>query len=243
MDNRNMDRALDIVSKLMTGEEIHQKNGSSTALYQEYMENSEVYDLVKTILKKLNLSIYEYNDGLYVTAGDSNRVFGYSNEELRKTLGVRLNRELYLCYFVIFELVTLFYRDSGTYTYLEYVKLEDIIHAVDGALAHVTDQMEVLVQDELEENSFRTLAMLWGDMPIATAEEGGIVRAARNSKTGYVKMVLNFLISQGLILEAEDRYYPTGRMKALTENYFEEYKGRLYEIMSGRKEETEDAPY
>lgn len=243
MDNRNMDRALDIVSKLMTGEEIRQKDGSNTALYQEYMENSEVYDLVKTIMKKLNLSLYEYNDGLYVTAGDSNRVFGYTNEELRKTLGVRLNRELYLCYFVIFELITLFYRDSAAYTYLEYIKLEDIIHAVDGALAQVTEELNVLVEDELEENSFRTLAMLWGDMPIATAEEGGTIRAARNSKTGYVKMVLNFLVSQGLLVEAEDRYHPTERMKALVENYFEEYKGRLYEIMSGKKEETEDAPY
>lgn len=241
MDNRNIDRALDVVSKLMTGEELHRK-GSNSVLYEEYMENSEVYDLVKRILGKLNLSLYEHNDSLYVTAGDHNRVFGYTNEELRKALGVRLNRELYLCYFIIFELITLFYRDSGTYTYLEYVKMEDIIHAVDGALAYVTENMEVMVMNELEENSFKTIAMLWGDMPIATAEEGA-VRAARNSKSGFTKLVLNFLTAQGLLAEAEERYYPTGRMRALVENYFDEYKGRLYELMSSKKEERDDASY
>lgn len=55
--------------------------------------------------------------------------------------------------------------------------------------------------------------------------------AARNSKTGFVKMVLNFCVSQGLLMEAQSRYYPTDRFKALIENYFDEYKGRMAEIM------------
>ena len=58
-----------------------------------------------------------------------------------------------------------------------------------------------------------------------------MLRAARNSKTGFVKMVLNFCVSQGLLMEAQSRYYPTDRFKALIENYFDEYKGRMAEIM------------
>ena len=72
MENRNLDKALDIVSKLITGENVSER-GENAALYQEYNNNAEVYDIVHMSLKKLNLNIYEYNNGLYVSAGDNNR--------------------------------------------------------------------------------------------------------------------------------------------------------------------------
>ena len=106
MENRNLDKALDIVSKLITGENVSER-GDNAALYQEYNNNAEVYDIVHMSLKKLNLNIYEYNSGLYVSAGDNNRVFGYSNEELRNVLGLRVNKELYLAYFIIYNIITL----------------------------------------------------------------------------------------------------------------------------------------
>ena len=104
MENRNLDKALDIVSKLITGENVSER-GENAALYQEYNNNAEVYDIVHMSLKKLNLNIYEYNNGLYVSAGDNNRVFGYSNEELRNVLGLRVNKELYLAYFIIYNII------------------------------------------------------------------------------------------------------------------------------------------
>jgi sensor histidine kinase YesM len=167
-------------------------------------------------------------------------VFGYTNEELRKILGVRLNRELYLCYFIIYIVMTRFYTDSGTYTFVEYIKAEDIIQGVTEALSHITSQLQVLVTEEIEEESFRMMAMLWGDMPVMTGDEQSILRSARNSQAGYVKRVLNFLVDQELLAEAEGRYYPKDRLRAVIENYFEEYKGRLYQIISG-KGESDDA--
>ena len=126
MENRNLDKALDIVSKLITGENVSER-GENAALYQEYNNNAEVYDIVHMSLKKLNLNIYEYNNGLYVSAGDNNRVFGYSNEELRNVLGLRVNKELYLAYFIIYNIITEFYSDTMSSTYAEFIRLEDII--------------------------------------------------------------------------------------------------------------------
>ena len=100
MENRNLEKALDIVSKLITGEELTER-GDNSSLYQEYNNNAEIYDIVHMSLKKLNLSIYEYNNGLYVSAGENNRVFGYTNEELRKELGIKVNKDLYMAYFVM----------------------------------------------------------------------------------------------------------------------------------------------
>ena len=59
MENRNLDKALDIVSKLIMGEQISESKDNSQ-LYQEYNTNAEVYDIVHMSLKKFNLNIYEY---------------------------------------------------------------------------------------------------------------------------------------------------------------------------------------
>ena len=229
MENRNLEKALELISDLIQGEE-------NPVLYEEYVSNSEVYRLTSMIAKKLGLSIYEYQNHLYMTSGEHNRVFGFTNEELKKTIGVRLNRELYLCYYVIYTIMMQFYQDSATYSYIEYVKIDDVIQAVDKGLAAVVSQIEVLVLSEIEENSFKTLALMWEDLPMITTEESTVRRAARNSKIGYVKMVVNFMVNQRLLLEAEERYYPTMRFRALIENYYTEYQGRLYELLNGKEE-------
>ncbi len=231
MEERDLDKALDLVSKLLIGEEVNKSHRENLALYEEYVSNADVYDCVHRILKRLNLSLYEYKEGLYVTAGEKNRVFGYTNEELKKALGIRLNRELYLCYFIIYNMITCFYHDSAGYTYTEYIKVEDMIRVVDESLQGVLKKIEVLLLNEVEENSFRQLALIWEDLPAASAEDP-VFRAARNSKAGYVKLVCNFLCAQKLLLETQERYYPSERLRALVEDYFEEYQGRLHEIMS-----------
>lgn len=241
MDSRNLDYAMDIVTKLLNGEEISRANKENISLYEDYNGNGEVYDLVQAFLKKMNLKIYEYNYGLYVTAGENNRIFGFSNEELKKALGVKLHKELYLCYYIMYQVVTHFYAETTAPNYVEYIRIEDVIRSVDASLNSMLNELNILVQGEIEENSFRALALLWSDLPLTTGGELEGIRAAKNSKTGFVKLVFNFLVSQKLLLETEDRYYPKERLKALIENYFEEYQGRLYEIMMGK--ENPDAAY
>ncbi|MBQ2472979.1 MAG: hypothetical protein II512_01745 [Lachnospira sp.] len=234
MENRNLDKALDIVSKLIQGENVSEK-GTNATLYQEYNTNAEVYDIVHMSLKKFNLNIYEYNNALFVGPKENNRVFGYSNEELRAKMGLKLNKELYLAYFVIYNVITLFYTDTVSSTYAEFVRLEDIIANVEKTSLSIIDKSAGLIMDEIEENSFKQIALSWDELPAATIEDQSGLRAARNSKAGFVKIVVNFLISQELLVESQDRYYPTDRFKSLIENYFDEYRGRFSEIMNGEE--------
>ncbi|SEF70104.1 DUF6063 family protein [Lachnospira multipara] len=234
MENRNLDKALDIVSKLIQGENVSEK-GANATLYQEYNTNAEVYDIVHMSLKKFNLNIYEYNNALFVGPKENNRVFGYSNEELRAKMGLKLNKELYLAYFVIYNIITLFYTDTVSSTYAEFVRLEDIIANVEKTSLSIIDKSAGLIMDEIEENSFKQIALSWDELPAATIEDQSGLRAARNSKAGFVKIVVNFLISQELLVESQDRYYPTDRFKSLIENYFDEYRGRFSEIMNGEE--------
>lgn len=242
MDNRNLEKAVDIFGALVSGEEISRNSGKNIELYEEFTENAEVNNIVDVMLRRLNLKLYEYKDSIFVTAGDHNRLFGYSNEELKKNMGIRLNKELYLAYFIIYKIITGFYNSSGSYTYAEYVKLEDIISSVDSSLSNIIANLNVMVRDEIEENSFKMLGILWAELPIVGSDDNSVVKASRGSKVGFVKMVFNFLISQGLFLESEERYYPKERFKAIATNYFEEERGRLYEILN-REEVDENAPY
>ena len=234
MTNRNLEKALDIVSALITGKTVDNK-GENASLYEEYQNNSELYDMAQTILKKMNLELYEYNYGLYISPGENNKTFGYTNEELKKAIGVKLNRELYLCYFIIYNIITRFYNDSGNYTYVEYVKQEDVIASVDSTLSGIIGNLSILALDEVEAGSFKELALVWEDMPVVSSEDVSI-RASRGSKSGFVKLVFNFLTSEGLMLESEGRYYPKDKFKALIEHYFDQYKGRLYEILRGEED-------
>lgn len=236
MEQKNLDKALDIVSKLIIGEAVNEK-GENASLYQEYSSNAEVFDIVHMALKKMNLYVYEYHNSLFASPGENNRIFGYTNEELKKEIGVKLNKELYLSYFVIYNTITEFYSDSSNYTYSEFVRIEDIIKNVDASISGIIDKSTGIILDEVEENSFKQIALVWDELPVTTSEDSSGMRAARNSKAGFVKMIFNFLTNQELFVEAQERYYPTDRFKALVENYFDDFKGRLAEIMSAKGEE------
>ena len=231
MDSRNLEKALELYAKLIAGENVSKVEGKNSRLYEEYNENPEVYEILNVMLKKLNLSIYEYEESLFVTAGQGNRVFGYQNEELKRAMGVRLNKELYLCYFIMYQVLLSFYSDSATISYKEYVKLEEIATRVTESIRSVKENMQVLIQAEVEEDSFLDIALLWDEVPYALD-----VRASKASKAGYVKLVFNFLKSQELFLENNERYYPTKRFRALAERYFEENRGKLYELFGGKQD-------
>ena len=233
MEERSLDKALDIYSALITGQEVSRSNQDTIDMYEEYYSNSAVYDITNRLVKKLNLNIYEYNESIYVTAGEGNRVFGYTNEDMKRQLGLRLNKELYMVYFIMYNALLSFYQDSASYQVKEYVKQEEILESVSSYLMAITKDLSIYSMDDLEADSFKTIALLWDELPAVTSDDKDKNRASRASRTGYVKLTFNFLVAQKLFLEVEDRYYPTDRFKALVENYFEEYKGRIYKALGG----------
>lgn len=221
MEKRNLDKALDIVSALLLGEQVS-LTGSNASLYEEYSHNGEVYDVLTSILKKMDINLYEYNNSLFISAGTNNRVFGFSNEELKRLMGLRLNKELFLVYFIIFCTITEFYHDSQNSTYLEFIRIEDVIKSVNAQVLTMIDHSKGIVTDEADGDSIKAMALLWDELPDVSVEDKQNGRAARNSHLGFVKLTFNFLVSQGLFNEMEDRFYPTDRFRAIAQNYFEE---------------------
>ena len=122
----------------------------------------------------MNLDIYGYNNGLYVSAGENNHIFGYSNEQLRQELGIKVNKDLYMAYFVIYNTITEFYSDTVSSTYAEFVRVEDVIKNVDDTLMGVIDKRNGFIKNEIEENSFKQIAISWDELPVSTVSENGI---------------------------------------------------------------------
>lgn len=228
MEMKNLEKAMDIYAKLVTGEEIR-RGGANGGLYDEYYGNAEVYEIVGVLLKKLNLNLYEYKESLFLSAGEGNRIFGYTNEELRKHMGLRYNKELYLCFFIIYEILLTFYSDSASYQFKEYVRLEDVMEEVGKALAVFTKDLVVYDMEEEQQESFQAVALLWDELPASTGEDE--VRASRASRAGFVKSTFNFLVGEKLFVELNKRYYPTERFQAIVEHYFEEYRGQIYDAL------------
>jgi len=240
MEQKSLEKATELLAALLVGEPVEAKNGKNTGLYEAYHESGEVSDALELMLKKLNLRVYEYNYGLYVAVGEKNRVFGYSNEDLKRMMGLRLNKELYLCYYLIYQAAALFYQDSATYNYREYIKLEDLLEAVNHGLSGMVSELHRFANETPEETSFKALAISWDELPVIANEDTQGVRAGRGSKSGFAKLVFNFMVSQGLFTEVGERYYPTNRMHALIRRYFEEEKGRLYELQLRSSKGGED---
>ena len=231
MEMKNLEKAMDIYASLVMGEEI-KRGGSNGGLYDDYYGNAEVYEIVGIILKKLNLNIYEYKESLFLSAGESNRIFGYTNEELKKSMGLRYNRELYLCYFIMYEILLAFYSDSASYQFKEYIKIENIMEEVSKALSVFTKDIAVYDLDEEKQESFRAVALLWDELPASTGEDQEDIRASRASRASFVKLTFNFLVGENLFVEVNRRYYPTERFKAIVEHYFEEYRGQIYDALN-----------
>ena len=110
-------------------ESISAKDKETSELYNSFYSDSEVYDITG-LLKRLNLKLYEYNESIFVTAGHGNKVFGYTNDDLKRMLGLRLNKELYLVYFIIYEALLQFYKTSDTYQVKDYIRVDELIEAV-----------------------------------------------------------------------------------------------------------------
>lgn len=196
---KSLEKALDIYSTLITGQEVSRSNADTRELYEEYYGNQAVYDITNRLMKKLNLNVYEYEDSIYITAGDGNRIFGYTNDDMKRLLGLRVNKELYMVYFIMYNALLSFYQDSASYQVKEYVKLSDMLEQVSSYLSRITSDLSVYSMSELEEDSFKTIALLWDELPAVTSDDKDKNRASRASRIGYIKLTFNFLVAQKLL--------------------------------------------
>ena len=231
-----MEKALDIYSVLATGRSLSASDKETAELYNAFYSDSEVYDITTGLLSRLNLNLYEYNESLFVTAGSGNKVFGYTNDDLKKILNLRLNKELFLVYFIMYVALLQFYKASDTYQIKEYIRTDELLEAVTQEMGRISGSTDVYSDDDLNDSSFKAVSLLWDSLPPMISEDKDRTKASRGSRVGYVKLTSNFLVSEGLFLQVDDRLYPTDRLHAIAENYFEDNGSAIRDALTRIRE-------
>lgn len=220
-NNEQLQQALKITNQLLENKSISFKSDSD--LYELYVSDMSIQELVYTILTSYGLTLIEYRKALYVSPGIDNTLFGYKNEELRQAMNLETNKELYLCYFIMYTIMTVFYKESAFTTYKDYITSTEIVDRVDATLQSMS--LETL-RDE-ETYSFTAIKEFWGNlsqMSLHQSEENLESLRRTQSQFYFVTRSLHFLVGQGLLLrnEIERNYVPSEKFKALIAHYFDD---------------------
>ena len=142
--------------------------------------------------------------------------------------------ELYLVFFITYHALLYFYKSSDTYQVREYVRVDEVINSVTQDLRKVLG--DAAIAEDHTENSFKSIASLWEGLPPFLNEDRDRNKASRGSRYGMTKLTFNFLMNEKLFVNVDDRFYPTDRMHALAENYFEENRSLIQEYLEQERD-------
>lgn len=215
--------ALEILKVLLQGDEV--SKSKNVHLYEKYKHSTDVEEMLHYVSGQLDLRVYWGRDKLFVCPEVGSRLFGWSNEELRNRISyVSKNEELFLGYFIIMTLITLFYREAYPDTPRVYVNVSELIESVGGRFD------KLLKMDDLEtisvENNFNFVEICKVWRGLADAREG--VSSGKNDKVNFVESICRFLEGEKLInFDKEQRLlYPMDRFKTIIWQYYEDRDNR-----------------
>ncbi|MEA1961628.1 MAG: DUF6063 family protein [Bacillota bacterium] len=221
-DTEELDIAIEIIKELLSGSDVGEESNSH--LYNSYRNNNKVYDYVNLLTEKFNVILCPYNNQLFVTIGSNNKVWGYTNEEIRKQMtGVNNVEQQNMVYFIIMTLITLFYPESNADTSISFLPIPKITTAVDEKINALIGLGDLdVISEELSYN-FKQVAGFWNAKPFSGNEDLSAPPTARVSdKNALVSTACNFLADHKLLIaqSGTNLYYITDRFKAIIYNFF-----------------------
>lgn len=196
--------ALQIFLELAKKGELHAEEYPQ--MVQTYKTDLEVQGLLTNIIEPMaDVKILESLYVLYLSPNLDNRFFGYTNEELRQRMGLSVNRELYLAYFIILSLLAMFYgEDSLSEVSRTYVTVGDLEQFVSERLKSISTAPELPdLEKELEIN-LQSSVELWQDMPEYDPDLKALRRSTKN-RISFILKVAKFLEEDGLAHVEQDR--------------------------------------
>lgn len=237
-----MKKALEIFAILINGENINESFNND--LYNEYRLNSSIQIDLEEIINVFDLNLYSYDQaGLFVSAGVDNKVFGFTNDELKSILKLKRNEQLYLCYFIIYSTVMFFYIQSGFKTNVRYIKSFQVVDKVEEKLMAIQNKDN----EDNTDKSFKILYKIWSNLPLSNTANKDKINEDENSidsKIGFVNKTLKFMVSHGLISKDKDmkNYVPTPKLEAAIDSYFNErdVKNSLMELLDDDQKNDKD---
>jgi len=196
------------------------------------IEDPEVSQALGILEEEAGIMLLRSGDTLYYTPKTDNRLFGFNNEELRKSMNLSNNTELYTVYIIMLSIIIKFYNGEN-YN----VKCRMLLK-VEELERYITSKIQVFSERENrekeEENlgfNFSTVTSFWLELP---AYDEKITSYSRSSGTrvSFIYKTLNFLRDQGLVNVANDNeIYTTEKLDIMSTAYYPE-SNRKKELLS-----------
>ena len=238
----NIDIALEIVNTLIQNKKISKSENED--LYNAYTKMTEVGNLTDRIAEKMGFNIYRFDNTLNLCVMLDNKVFGYTNDELKQKVKLlNKNEDIYLMYFIILTIIVCFYRESGLNSPRSYLNLDELLETVNIKIQSLVKEDIERVSKENDYN-FLDIKKVWERLPDGRED---ITSVGKNDKISFVKLILRFMQDEQLIYFDDERQIIsiTTRFKAIVYYYFEnskENKNQLLEYVY-RLGGEEDATY
>jgi hypothetical protein len=219
-----LDSSFEIFNALLEGQDVGQ--AKNRELYERYRYNPDIEEMVQYIADKMGMELYHYNEKLFLSPGTGNRLFGYSNDDLKRRIPyITRNDELYLCYFIIMVLITMFYKESGIDTPINYVRFSSLVEEVSNRFEALINIEDVETLSHEYQFNFADICKVWTTLPDAREDaQLGIQQRGKNDKISFTRNVCYFLQDEGLAVLDNDRnlIFPNDRFKAIIYYYYED---------------------
>lgn len=225
----NVDKALDIINALIQNKEISKED--NLELYKNYVNSAEIANLTDRIAEKMGFNIYRLDNCLNLCVLLDNKVFGYTNEELKQKIKLlNKNEDIYLMYFIILTIIVCFYRESGLNSPRSYLNLGELIETINVKIQSLVKSDIDKVSKENNYN-FADIKKVWERLLDARED---ISSVGKNDKISFVKLVIRFLQDEGLVIFDDERQIIsiTTRFKAIVYFYFENSKENKNKLLN-----------
>lgn len=229
--NQSTRDALEIFKKAIQNERVSSNKNEN--LFEEYRTNSEVQSELDEICKIFDLNIYDYSqEGLFISPGVNNAVFGYSNAELKKALKAENDADLSLYLFIMYSTFSFIYKESTTIQARDFIKHSDVLDACEKKIKIIKERIENLESNNEEVDlSFTTLVENWDNKSLVNPKskaQNPMNDTTSSSKTAYINRVLRFFCDNDLFCreELQDVYLIQPRLSAIAGYYYDEVDNR-----------------
>jgi hypothetical protein len=171
-------------------------------------------------------------DTIYYTPKTDNRFLGFTNEELRKSMSLSNNTELYASYIIVLSILIKFYNGENYNVKCRTIlKVEELERYVTSKLKILSERISGEEEDENLGYNFSAVAKLWLELP---PYDEKITSYSRSSGTriSFIYKTLNFLKEQGLVnIDNESEIFTTEKLDIMATAYYPE-SNRKKELIS-----------
>lgn len=230
-DEETLIKAYQLHQRLLVAGEISKKKEAE--LYRLYLD-PDVRDILNRVFLPVDDAvIIKAEETLYLVPKMENDAFSYSNDELKRLLKLKDNKELYLAQFIWINVISEFYGDQYLLTgqTRSFIKVDEILNKVKeyvGKFEKIPEEqrIELAVIHQLD---IPGIVEAWRSLSEVT-EKVKNVSKARTKDYGFFLKVLGFWEDEKLVvIKEKEEIVLTDKMLNIVGNFYHQ-ESRINEI-------------